>query len=147
VGQVPFIPTLKENNVRKGFFEHEEFLSLRVALPEHLKPVLTFGYTLGWRFGEIMSLTWKQVDLQEGTVRLEPGETKNDEGRTVYMEPELWEMMKDLHGTRRLGCPYVFHRKGNPLVDFRKSWRTACKSTGLTGRLFHDLRRPPYGTW
>jgi hypothetical protein len=32
VGRVPHIPMLKENNVRKGFFEHDEFLALRDAL-------------------------------------------------------------------------------------------------------------------
>jgi hypothetical protein len=38
---------LKEDNVRKGFFEHEEYLTVRDALPEHLKHVVTFGYKTG----------------------------------------------------------------------------------------------------
>jgi hypothetical protein len=29
VDRVPYVPMLKENNVRKGFFEHREFLALR----------------------------------------------------------------------------------------------------------------------
>ena len=32
VNRVPYIPMLKENNVRKGFFEHGEFLALRYSL-------------------------------------------------------------------------------------------------------------------
>ena len=36
---------------------------------------------------------------------------------------------------------FVFHRGGRPVVDFKKSWATACKSAGVSGRLFHDLRR------
>jgi site-specific recombinase XerD len=37
----PRIKTLNENNVRSGFFEHADFLRLRDALPEHVRPVLT----------------------------------------------------------------------------------------------------------
>ena len=141
VAHVPYIPKLKENNVRKGFFEHEEFLSLREYLPDYLKPVVTFAYHTGWRRSEIIGLKWNQVDLHEKTVRLEPGETKNDEGRTLYMELALWEMMKDLHSKRRLGCPFVFHRNGEEIKDFRGSWERACKEAGIPGMLFHDFRR------
>jgi Phage integrase family len=43
-------------------------------------------------------------------------------------------------GTSALST-FVFHRHGKPIVDFRKAWRTACQAAGLSGRLFHDLRR------
>jgi len=42
--RVPYIPMLKENNVRKGFFEHAEFVALRDALPDHLKGFVMFAY-------------------------------------------------------------------------------------------------------
>jgi integrase len=63
VDRVPYIPMLKENNVRKGFFEHGDFLALRDALPYHLKGFVTFGYKVGWRISEISNLKWSQVDL------------------------------------------------------------------------------------
>lgn len=141
VSAVPYIPMLKENNVRKGFIEHKEYLALREALPEYLKPVLSFGYFSGWRKTEILSLKWNQVNLREGIVRLEPGETKNSEGRTLYMEPELWEMLKQLHKNRRMDCLLVFNLNGEMLNDFRKSWESACTAAGKPGLLFHDLRR------
>ena len=74
---------LAEDNVRKGFFEHDAFLSVRHALPEETRPVITFAYFTGCRKGEILALRWSQVDLDERVVRLEPGETKNDEARTI----------------------------------------------------------------
>ena len=82
---------LKENNTRKGFFEHNDFLALRDALPDYLKGFVTFGYKTGWRISEISSLTWAQVDRDQGIVRLEVGETKSDDGRTVYLDDELKE--------------------------------------------------------
>ena len=152
VGQIPYLPMLKESNVRKGFFEHNEFLALRAALPDYLKSVVTFAYHTGWRKSEILNLTWSKVDVQQGIVRLDPGETKNDEARTLYLNEEL---LKEIHGLftkRRLGCPSVFHRNGHPFRDFRDSWEKACKTAGLWAmdekkermaptRLFHDFRR------
>ena len=44
VGHMPYIPMLKESNTRKGFFEYKDFLSLRSALPDYLKPVVTFSH-------------------------------------------------------------------------------------------------------
>ena len=101
VDRVPYIPMLEENNIRKGFFEHGDFLALRTALPSHLKGFITFGYKVGWRVSEIAGLTWKQVDLNQGIVRLEVGETKNDEARTVYLDDELKEIFNQQWESRK----------------------------------------------
>ena len=63
VAQVPYVPMLKENNVRKGFIEYEDFLALRNALPHYLKPVITFAYFSGWRRSEILGLKWKNINI------------------------------------------------------------------------------------
>jgi integrase len=141
VPQIPYIPMLKENNVRKGFIEYEEFMTLQEALPAYLKPVLLFAYLTGWRRSEILNLQWNQVNLKEGSVRLEPGETKNKEGRTIYMEPELCEVMQKLYRNRLMSCLHVFHSQGKKISDFRGAWGTACKAICKPGMLFHDLRR------
>jgi len=153
VAAVPPIPMLAENNVRKGFFEDEAFIAIRRALPEEIKPLVTFAFYTGCRRGEILSLQWEQVDLAEQVIRLEPGTTKNDEGRTIFMAPELYETLaiqkeiRDLHFPE---CPWVFSRASEPVKDFRTAWESACKTAGLVTtvgdtekplKLFHDLRR------
>jgi integrase len=141
VDRVPYIPKLKENNVRKGFFEHDQYLALLKALPAHLRPVTTFGYRTGWRRAEILGLTWDKVDRNEGTVRLEAGETKNSEARTIYLDEELKKLFKIQWLRRHPGSDLVFHDNGKPIRDFRKSWQSACEEAHIEGRLFHDLRR------
>jgi len=131
VNLIPYIPMLKESNVRKGFFEYGEYLALKEVLPEYLKPIVTFAYHSGWRKAEILGLSWEKVDLEQGTVGLDPGDTKNEEGRTLYMNEELLEEMHNLLTKRRLGCPYVFHRDGEPIKGFRKAWDKACIAAGF----------------
>jgi len=146
VDRIPYIPMLKEDNVRQGFFEHGDFLALRDALPDHLKGFVTFGYRTGWRIGELAGLQWNQVDRERGTVRLHPGETKNDQGRTIYLDQELQEVFKGLWERRiKAGnaLPWVFlNADGTDRVKrFDKAWKAACQTAGLGVKLFHDFRR------
>ncbi len=50
--------------------------------------------------------------MRERTIRLDPGETKNEEARTIYTNEELKKEMHSLNAKRRLGCPYAFHHAG-----------------------------------
>lgn len=148
----PQIPMLREDNVRKGFFEREEFLAVRANLPMALQPVATFAYHTGWRIqSEILTLQWRQVDLDVGTVRLDPGTTKNRDGRLFpfgHHLPELRHVLeaqkvatKSIETKQNLICQWVFHRNGRPIKSFRKAWANACEAAGVPGRIPHDLRR------
>jgi integrase len=141
----PYIPRLEENNVRQGFFEQWEFEAVLAKLPECLRPPFTFAYHTSWRLlSEVLSLTWQQVDLEEGTVRLEPGTTKNKDGRLLYLTRELRALLTNQwqeHKTRYPDCPYVFHDHGQQIVNYYKRWHRACQEAGLSGKIPHDFRR------
>jgi integrase len=97
------------------------------------------------RAGEILKLQWDQLDLERGLLRLEPGTTKNNQGRLVPLVKELtaalWQWkQRTLH--RYPSCPWVCQYRGKRLLNIpTKSWRKACQRVGLKGKLFHDLRR------
>ncbi len=144
----PHIPMLDEHNTRKGFLGEIEYLALRNALPTPINHMLAFAYVTGWRKSEVLALTWDRVDLQAGTVRLDPDTTKNDEGRLVVLTDELrtlftslWTETRALAALKGHPIPWVFHRNGKPVKDFRKAWETACTAAGLGGKIPHDLRR------
>ena len=150
-GQVvakPHIPMLREDNTRRGFFEANEFERLREALPLPLQPVVTFAYLTGWRLtSEVLPLTWSQVDFKASVVRLDPGTTKNREGRSFPFTQELHALLKAQFAARytdpTTGQPgaHVFHREGKAIKSIREAWASACDVAGVTGRIPHDFRR------
>ncbi len=145
----PHIAMLKEDNTRQGFFERDEFEDVRANLPEYLRGAVTLMYFAGWRRGEVLPLAWAQVDRSARTIRLEPGTTKNAEGRTLpYGQlPELvdvvdtaWRHHQELARGGTIS-PCVFTRDGERIGSFKKAWASACKAAGVPDRLLHDFRR------
>jgi len=104
----PKIKLLRDDNARQGFFEPHEYASVPRHLPDELKPVITFAYITGWRIkSEVLSLEWRQIDLQAGEVRLDPGTTKNKEGRTFPVTTDLRTLLQaqlaEREGLKKLG--------------------------------------------
>ncbi len=141
LSRAPYIPLLQEHNVRTGFFSDADYLAIREALPEYLRLPVDFAYKYGWRRSEVFGLTWGQVDLTRGTVQLDPGTTKNGEGRLIRLTPELLAMLKAQRARTAQAVPWVFHKGGRQITDFRKLWLRRCEKAKLAGRIFHDFRR------
>ncbi len=142
-----YIPQLKEDNARQGFFEKNEFDAIVLELPEYLKDFMGFAYHTGWRKGEMVSLTWNLVDRSAKEIRLHT--SKNGAGRCLPLEGELWSLIERRWSARKIESkdgevsisPLVFHRQGKTVGDCRKAWKTACEKAGYPGKLVHDFRR------
>jgi integrase len=159
----PHFAMLREDNVRVGFFEREQYEAVLTHLPEGMRPVVTFAYVTGWRINsEVLPLQWRQVDLRVGEVRLDPGTTKNREGRVFYLTAELHQLLKEqrsaadeIQRQKKMIVRHVFfHRvvtkagalghwagKGISGDGFYHAWRTARTAAGCPGSIPHDFRR------
>lgn len=145
----PDIRLLDESdNVRDGFADPADFAAVCEQLPAEVADVAWFAYLTCWRRRMVLELAWSKVALRwdgktlaGGVIRLPSGQTKNKKPITVVLTGRLLEVMRRRYAARLLACPYVFHRAGTPLRDFRTSWTKATKSAGLEGLRFHDLRR------
>jgi integrase len=77
----PYIPLLREDNTRTGFFEWDQFESVQAHLPEPIRPVVSFAYITGWRIAsEVLPLQWRHVDFKSGEVRLDAGTSRIAKG-------------------------------------------------------------------
>jgi integrase len=96
----------------------------------------------------VFNLTSAQVDVSAGTVRLEPGTTKNRKPRTIVLTRDLLELVKkQIASIEALKandtiCPFVFHESdGTQIKNVRKSWEAAREAAGYPNALLHDFRR------
>lgn len=148
VAAVPCMPSIVPDNARKVFFTRAEFDAIHRNLPEPVADTALFAFYTGWRRQEILGLRWRDVDFAAGIARAE--RTKNGDSRDFPFAatPELAAMLARRHALAALlatdgrPVPFVFHRLGRPIRDFRAAWDAALAKAGFTDRrIFHDLRR------
>lgn len=140
LSRVPYFPALPEHNARQGFFEHDDFEQFVGFLPEPINDIARFAYLSGWRRGEIVPLKWEAVDRSAREVRLSI--SKNGEGRVLPLDDELWSLIERRWAARTIEqedkttklVDWVFHRNGEPIVDFRKAWDAALNDAKVAPR-------------
>jgi len=139
IKEVPDIPRYAEHNIRQVFFEAETYEAVLAHLPAVLQGLVRFAYLTGWRRGQITALQWK--DIQQGVIRLSGATVKSKDTHVLSLVGELAEVIDRLRQERHPTAPWVFHRQGRPIRDFRGAWDKALKEAGVTGYHVHDFRR------
>jgi integrase len=140
--RMPLFPKrLEENPPREGFFEHDEYLKVRAHAPASYQDVLDFAYYSGWRRNEILHLTWGEVDLAGGVIRLSPRRSKTKTGRVLPLSAPLRGVLDRRVRIRRAGDRHVFQRDGVPVRVWRTALRDACRQAHVPHRMLHDCRR------
>lgn len=121
----------RTRRLQEGEFEAlcEAFAKCRNPL---VKPVILFALATGMRRGEIVSLKWENLDLEQRTAFLPI--TKNGEARHIPLSPVALGVVAALEGTRK---GLVFPISANAV---RLAWERARARAGIKGLRFHDLR-------
>jgi integrase len=95
----------------------------------------------GWRKSEMLGLRVKQVDLRNGTIRLNPGTTKNKAGREVTCTEKVAELLRECIAGKSKDDYVLTRASGKRIKEFRGAWRALFAAAGVEERLPHDLRR------
>lgn len=117
--------------------EEERLLSVCTGHRAILKPILICALDTAMRRGELLKLTWADVDLTEGLIRLRATTTKTLKARTVGITARLRHELQTLwDNSPKEADGLVFGIKDN----FKRSFNTACHLSGVEGFRFHDCR-------
>ena len=140
---VPGFPDrLRENPPLQGFFEHPEYLAVRAHLPAPWQDILDLAYYSGWRKQEILGLTWEEIDMAGGVIRLSPARSKTLVGRILPISQPIAEALARRRARRRRWKQASgYDRQGraeNAFFDTRPSSAMVCAPGANSGR---GLRR------
>jgi integrase len=159
----PSIPSLPERNARQGFFDRADFERVLSYIDDaDVVDFLEWFYLTGMRPNEIRSLTWATYDRETSMLTLPSKDAKTGQPRTLPMRAKLRPIIERRVKARRIHhddgreslAEYIFHRGGQRIGEFRKTWVTACEKAGLADvqgegrtrkvrplKLVYDLRR------
>lgn len=84
----------------------------------------------------MLKLKWNQIDFIHRVVRLNPGETKNKEGRVIPLSDLMYWLLKKMPRV----SDYTFTYRGKPMKSIKQGWGEA-QAESEHKLLFHDLRR------
>ena len=135
-------PTESRGRVR--FLDDTERERLLTACKEspntQLYICVVLALSTGMRQGELMNLTWKDVDLNEGYCILH--ETKNGERRRVTLSGYALDLLKEHGKLRHIGTPLLFpsERISSKPIDLKKAFATAMRIADVNEFHWHDLR-------
>jgi integrase len=116
------VEKLRANNTRVRFLEADEMMRLEEKLPEWLQPIVTFARFTGARRGEILKLTWNDVDMKRELLTFK--DTKNGETGHVEINQTVRTLLESLPSpmsrSQRVFQPVKIEK-------LRKAWLTACR--------------------
>jgi len=133
----------KESRGRVRFLSDDERISLLQACKESNNPYLyicvIFALSTGMRRGELMSLKWGDINLNESYLIL--NDTKNDERRRVALVGHALELIRSHSKTKHPNTDLLFPGKNHEHpIDLRRSFANALKQAEITDFKWHDLR-------
>lgn len=100
--------------------------------------IVVLALSTGMRKGEILTLTWDDIDFERGAILLHA--TKNGERRLVPLIGLSLELIKKLNANHN--SLLVFPSPNNPSqpLGIRSAWERALRKADIINFKFHDLR-------
>jgi integrase len=140
--------SIKKPKVGKGktrFFDLEEVRKIKALCAETdsrlLLPIFILALHSGMRKGEVLSLTWDNIDFKNKEIHLPI--TKNGEPRDVPMTEEVHQVFSDLGNAKQINISgLVFPSPSNPHkpIDIKSTWERVLEKAGIDDATFHTIR-------
>jgi site-specific recombinase XerD len=144
LGQIPMIELLEGENKKDGHVEPGDFNRLLQQFDDlDVRDLVEFLFVAGWRVNSAERLEKLDVDWDRETVKLRAAVSKNKTPMELSFAkfPSMKQILLRRREQLRPDSPYIFHRNGRRIKDFRAEWTKATAKAKLTGLSVHDLCR------
>ncbi len=119
----------------------EEAITATISVNNpHLKAMIILAIDSGLRRGEIFKLSWKDIDFDNGIIRVLGTNTKTERERLAPLSERARIELEKLKEISTGENPF-------PLKDIKRSFATAKKLAKIDDLHFHDLRRTAITRW
>ncbi len=121
-----------------GRAEEEQLFAAIAAEPKraHLKGIVLLALDCALRRGEITSLAWSDVSLENRTITIRAYNAKTAKSRTVAMTNRVFELLCQLRTPLSDSDSLIF----GGLKDMKRSFTSACRRAGIIDFRLHDCR-------
>jgi integrase len=176
-GRNPFGRIRQRRKAGKGlrYVSPQEY-HLLMTTPSSLwwRAFMSVAYGSGLRSGEIVNLTWPDVDFENQRIRVQAKtsapqlvewEPKDHENRVVPMSAQSTQLLADLQAESKEGFPYVFiwperfdqikrreqadrwHARCGTINNLDRDFGVIRRHAGVSRCTLHDLRRSAITNW
>lgn len=141
VHPVRLVELRSEDNIKTRFLSDDECRRLLDACKRSTWPrlyaLVLMALTTGARKGELLGLTWADVDLERAEARL--ARTKSGDSRVLPLVPAVVEELTKCKAGR---TSLVFRSPRDPsrAFSFESRFHEALRQAGIRGVTFHTLR-------
>jgi integrase len=136
---------LPENNARLRYLSIDECNRLLDScFASHIRAMVTMALHTGMRRGEILNLTWQDIDLDSGSITIR--DSKNGQPRHIPMDSTVRDLLSGYIPTS--GSSHVFScASGGRRSTVQRAFRNARIRAGMPDLHFHDLRHTFASHW
>src|SRR6185312_12533547 len=132
----------REPTGRVRFLTKDEYVRLLTAAPEDMRPVIVVAVNTGMRMGEILNLTWGQVDFERAEIHIP--EAKGEPRAIPMPPPAAAQISAQPRGIHRQIFRVTESR--NPIAAVSQRFANIVRAAKLKDLRFHDLRHT-FASW
>jgi integrase len=134
----------REARANANAFRHDRGYPLLPAFgtyPDHVTPLVLLALNTGLRRGELLALTWADLDFDRAILTVRGEAAKSGSTRHVPLNREALEVLTAWRGPQEDRTRPVFAGvDGEPLAGTKTSWLGLMKKSKIKDFRFHDLR-------
>jgi len=131
---------LEENNLIQQILTPKEEERLLNNSADHLKDIIVCALNTGMRIGEIVSLKWSEVDLENNIITVTQTNSKSKKERNIPINSVLRSLLIELKLRSGVNEFVFLNNKGQRIKTIRTAFKAACRRANINGLRIHDLR-------